>query len=124
MLNLHPTIVLTAYAALLAGAEPVAAADFPTVVEEILDNQTDGPLAKMNTAKRRAMTDCVVAALEPLAKGKKRYIVEGADFDEREHRFGKVVYENHAEWQKKIADACAQIALKDDAAFAENEESD
>ncbi len=124
MRNLHPTILLTAYAALLAGAEPAAAADFPTVVEEILDNQTDGPLARMAPAKRRAMTSCVVAALEPLASGKKRFVLEGSDFEEREHRFGRVVDENHAEWRQKIARACSQIALKDDSAFTGDGESD
>jgi hypothetical protein len=119
MRNLQSAIVLTASTFLGGPAPALAADDFPSVVEEILDGQTDGPLAQMGPAKRRTMTECVIDALAPLARGKKRYVVEGADFEEREQRFGKVVYENHAEWQKKIADACAQIALKDDATFAE-----
>ncbi len=118
MPNLHAAIVLTASAATLCvSASAMAAADFPAIVRDILESQTDGPLSQMGPAKRSAMTDCVVASLAPLPTGQKRYIVEGQTFEEQERRFGKVVYDNHAEWEHNIAKACADIALKDDAAF-------
>lgn len=100
-----------ALAALLAAGVPASAADFPTVVREILAKQTTGPLTEMSPAKRSAMTDCVVQTLGALPNGKKRLITEGADFETREHAFGKVVDENHAEWRKKIAKACSEIAV-------------
>ena len=43
--GLHRTVVL----ATLLIAPPAVAADFPTVVRSILDHQTDGPLAEMDT---------------------------------------------------------------------------
>ncbi len=110
-------IVLAASTAFAAGAA-AASSDFPTIVRHILESQTTGPLADMSASKRSAMIDCVVGALQPLPKGKKRYIVEGGDFDEQERRFGLMVYDNHAEWEQNIAGACAGIALRDDDTFA------
>lgn len=97
----------------LLAASPAMAAEFPDVVRSILGRQTDGPLAEMAADKRAAMTDCVVTTLDALPAGKKRFIVEGASLDEQEDRFGKTVDENRAEWRKKIAGACAEIAMDD-----------
>ena len=108
-------VVLTFLTA-LAASVPVAteAADFPRVVRSILDSQTTGRLATMDAGKRLRMTDCVIATLNGLPNGKKRYIVEGASLDEQEHRFGEVVQENNAQWKQAIARACASIAMGQD----------
>ena len=104
------TIVL---ALLAMGAAPAAsAASFPTVVRSVLDGQTTGRLAQMDTDQRGQMTDCVIASLAGLPAGKKRYIVEGASPDEQEHRFGEVVQEDRAKWKQKIASACGKIAMQ------------
>jgi hypothetical protein len=100
--------ILLLFAALSANAQSV---DFPTAVVEILNSQTDGPIAEMSPDKREAMIDCVVNTLQALPAGKKRQISEGATFEDREHRFGIVVDENHAQWRKRIANSCAHIAL-------------
>ena len=98
---------------LAIGATPAAlAASFPTVVRAILDGQTDGRLAKMAPDQRARMTDCVIATLAGLPSGKKRFVVEGANFEEQEHRFGEVVQEDRAKWKQKIAAACAKIAIE------------
>lgn len=102
-----------AAAALLLSGVPAAAADFPSIVQAILDSQTDGPLAEMDADKRGRMTDCVIDTLGALPSGKQRYIVEGANFDEQEDRFGEVVDENHAKWRQTIAKACGHIAVDD-----------
>jgi hypothetical protein len=117
MPNLRFALVLAAAAALCGAGKALAATDFPTVVRQILDSQTDGPLSQMSAKKRRAMTDCVVASLEPLPRGKKRFIVEGANFEQQEHRFGQVVDEDNAKWRQNIARACAEIAVEEDGAF-------
>jgi hypothetical protein len=100
-----------AVAGVLAATE-AQAAGFPEVVRAVLDSQTTGRLAGMAGDQRQEMTNCVIASLSGLPNGKKRYVVEGADLDEQEHRFGEVVQENRAEWKKKIAAACGRIALR------------
>jgi hypothetical protein len=103
------TIVL---ALLALGAAPAAsAAGFTTVVRAVLDGQTTGRLASMDSDQRAQMTDCVIATLVGLPAGRKRYITEGASFEEQEHRFGEVVQENRAQWKQKIASACGKIAM-------------
>ena len=98
--------------ALAIGAIPAAsAASFPSVVRAVLDGQSDGRLASMDTGQRAQMTDCVISTLAGLPSGKKRYIAEGASFDEQEHRFGEVVQEDRAKWKQKISSACGKIAL-------------
>jgi hypothetical protein len=101
----------TAVVAALLGAPTAGAAEFPAVVRAILNSQTDGRLASMGTSQRARMTDCVVAALSGVPNGRKRFVVEGKDLDEQEHRFGQVVLENQAQWKKAIARACASIAM-------------
>lgn len=91
--------------------QPAAAADFPSIVSEILRHQTDGPISRMGPEKKSAMIDCVITALQPLPSGKKRFVQEGGSYEEREQRFGKVVQENRAEWKQKIAKACSKIAV-------------
>jgi hypothetical protein len=79
-------------AALVVGCGSAAmAASFPTVVRAVLDSQTDGRIASLDTGQRAEMTDCVIATLAGLPGGKKRYITEGANLDEQEDRFGEVV---------------------------------
>ena len=99
------------FASLLVSASAVAA-DFPTVVRAILDNQTDGPLTEMDADKRARMTDCVIETLAALPSGLKDKIVEGKDLEEQEHRFGQVVDENHAKWRQTIAQKCGHIATE------------
>src|SRR5882724_483624 len=97
------TVVL---ALLAVGAAPAAWADsFPTVVRAVLDGQTSGRLAEMDSGQRAEMTDCVIATLAGLPAGRKRYVTEGAGFADQQHRFGEVVQENRAQWKQKIASA-------------------
>ena len=111
MFRIHFSIPAAIVASLLL-ATPAAAASFPSVVRSILDAQTDGRLAKMGRDQRARMTDCVIATLAGLPGGKKRYITEGANLDEQEHRFGEVVQEDRAKWKQKIATACSKIAVE------------
>jgi hypothetical protein len=97
-------------AAFLLGGE-AQAADFPSVVRKILDSQTTGRLASMGMDQRVRMTDCVVSTLSGLPGGKKRFIVEGANLDEQEHRFGEALNEERAKWKQNIARACSSIAM-------------
>lgn len=87
---------------------------FPPVVAEILSGQAEGPISEMNHQHKQAMIKCVNGVLKPLARGKKRFIVAGEDYEEREKRFGKVLYENRAEWVQAIARGCADTALSRD----------
>jgi hypothetical protein len=93
-------------------ASPALAADFPTVVANILNSQTDGRIAKLDPATKRDMIACVNRVLAGLPGGKKRFVVEGASYSEQQSRFGKVVKENRAEWEQKIAQGCGQIAMR------------
>ncbi len=95
--------------ALLVSA--AAADDFPTVVTAILNGQTQGPISEMQGPHKEAMIDCVNTTLVELPNGRKRFILEGASYQEREQRFGTVLYENRAEWVQRIARACASIAM-------------
>ena len=91
-------------------ATAASADDFPKIVRTILDRQTDGPLAQMDSKRRSRMTDCVVDTLGDLPPGSKRKIVEAGNLEAQEHAFGQVVDEEHARWRKNIARACGQIA--------------
>jgi len=99
-------------AALAIGAPPAAsAASFPAAVRAVLDSQSDGRLASMDSGQRGEMTNCVISTLAGLPGGKKKYIAEGASLDEQEHRFGEVVMEDRAKWKQKIASVCGKIAM-------------
>ena len=69
-------------------------------------------MSKLDPARKQQMVTCVNSVLVKLPGGKKRFVVEGATFDEQESRFGKVVKENRAEWEQKIASACGKIAMR------------
>jgi len=98
-------------AGLLAAAAPATAAgNFNSVVRAVLNNQTSGQLAEMDSATRAKMTDCVVQALQPLPDGLKRKIAEGKNLAEQQHAFGEVVQADHAKWKQNIAKACSEIA--------------
>ena len=86
-------------------------ADFPTVVANILNSQTDGRIASLDPATKQRMVTCVNGVLTGLPNGKKRFVLEGATLDDQENRFGKVVKENRAEWEQKIAKDCGKIAM-------------
>ena len=88
-----------------------AAQDFPAVVTEILKAQTDGPISEMGETKKAAVIDCVNKVLVDMPNGKKRHVLEGTDLKDRERRFGKVMKENHAEWEQNVARACADVAM-------------
>ncbi len=109
------TIVRGVLALVVAGGVQLPssglAQDFPAVVTEILQKQTEGPISQMGETKKAAVIACVNTVLADLPRGRKRYVLEGADFEEREHRFGRVVDENQAEWKQKIARSCADVAL-------------
>lgn len=99
-----------AVAAFLMPAATALAADFPTVVKNILDHQADGPLTEMPPEKRAAMTDCVIQTLGALPDGFKRQIVDAGSLEDQEHEFGKVVDADHAKWRQTIAKQCGHIA--------------
>jgi hypothetical protein len=110
-------VFLRATAALIVASSVFAATSatavtFPRAVEQILMAQTDGPLAKLDDGRKREMVSCVNDVLAGLPKGKQRFVVEAASFDELENRFGKVVMENRAEWKQKIAKNCAHIVTR------------
>ena len=88
-----------------------AAAAFDAVVAEILGGQTTGRISQMGPQQKAAMIGCVNAVLTGLPNGRKRYVVQGVNFEDKERRFGEVVQENRAEWKQKIARGCASIAL-------------
>jgi hypothetical protein len=106
--NIAASLALGAFVSL---PPPAAAEDFPDVVSEILNRQVEGPISVMSEKTKEAMVTCVNTVLEALPKGKKRFILAGEDYEERESRFGKVLYQNRAEWVQKIARGCASIAL-------------
>jgi hypothetical protein len=113
MTRFRAAVALVGLAVSCAGP-PAAAADFRTVVTEVLQGQTEGRIARMDVAHKAALIACVNEVLEGLPNGKKRHVTEGATFDERERRFGTVVQENRAEWKQKIAKGCASVALAGD----------
>ena len=88
-----------------------AAADFPAAVEEILLQQQDGRLARLDAERKHELIMCINDVLAQLPNGKKRFVIEASDLGEREDRFGSVVMENRAEWKQKIAGACAHLAI-------------
>jgi len=108
--NGHLTLGLAIAAGLLAA--PASAADFPTVVAQILSSQTTGALAKMDPARKQEMIACVNGVVAGMPAGRRREIAAAPTLDEQEHLFGVAVMENRAEWKQKIAAACAKIALK------------
>jgi hypothetical protein len=97
----------------LTGAFSPAAAGitFPAAVEQILRNQTTGPVSRLPADKKTQLIGCVNQVLADLPNGKKRFVIQAANFDELEDRFGKVVMENQAEWKQKIARGCAHIVV-------------
>ena len=84
---------------------------FAATVSEILNGQTEGRISEMGPERKEAMIDCVTHVLEPLPNGRKRFILAGETYEEREARFGEVLFENRAEWVQTIARGCASIAL-------------
>jgi hypothetical protein len=112
--TLGPATLCALALAFASAASLAEARDFPEVVSEVLKGQTDGPMTSMRPEQKTRMIVCVNEVLEGVPKSKKRYVVAGTDFEEREHRFGEVVQANRAEWKKKIARACADIAIDND----------
>ena len=100
-------------AAVVGGAISPAAAGpaFPTVVEQILMHQDQGPVSKLPADRKRELIVCVNQVLAEMPKGKQRFVAEAASYDEMEDRFGKVVMENRAEWKQRIAQGCAHIVV-------------
>jgi hypothetical protein len=89
----------------------VAGPDFPSAVAQILMNQQDGPVSRLDEGRKQQLIACVNTVLAELPNGKKRFVLEAANFDELEDRFGVVVMENRAEWKQKIARSCAHIVV-------------
>ncbi len=44
-------------------------------------------------------------------EAKQRYVVEAANYDEMENRFGEVVLADRAEFKQKITKECGEIAM-------------
>ncbi len=107
------TAFLVAFGCLQLGATPSGAIteEFAAIVAEILSAQTEGRISEMGPQQKIAMIACVNGVLVNMPNGKKRYIMQGVDLDEREDRFGKVLYENRGEWVQNVARACARVAL-------------
>lgn len=112
MLKRTPLSRTAAALLVLISATSTFAADFPTVVANIMNAQTDSRIASLDAARKQEMIACVNGVLSKLPNGKKRFVVEGASFAEQESRFGQVVKENRAEWEQKIARACASIVVR------------
>jgi len=106
-------VALSVIAATSAGSVAPAAAggSFPSVVEQILMNQNDGPVSRLPANKKHELISCVNQVLAELPNGKKRFVIEAASYDESEHRFGQIVMENRAEWKQRIARGCAHIVV-------------
>lgn len=104
-------LAVVAAGALAGNSTALAGGDFPSVVAQVLMNQTNGPVSKLDQGKKQALIACVNTVLANLPNGKKRFVVEGASYDEQQDRFGAVVMENRAEWKQKIAKNCAHIVV-------------
>lgn len=100
-------------AAVVGGAMSPAAAgpSFPTVVEQVLMHQDEGPVSRLPADRKRELITCVNEVLSKLPNGKKRFVTEAVSYHEMENRFGKVVMENRAEWKQRIAKGCAHIVV-------------
>lgn len=92
-------------------APSAAAADFQSVVAQVLQGQQTGPVSKLPADRKLELIACVNQVLTDLPNGKKRFVVEAASFDEMQDRFGDVVMENRAEWKQKIARSCSHIVV-------------
>ena len=103
--------VYLAVVALTLGAGSGSAADFPSAVETVLMGQSDGQIAKLDPAGKRALIGCVNKVLDKLPAGDKRYVAAGSGFEDLEQRFGEVVMANRAKWKQRIAKACGSLAL-------------
>jgi hypothetical protein len=101
---------LVVVAAAAAGAAH-AIDGFSAAVESILTSQTDGVISTLEEGKKRALIACVNDVLANMPNGMQRFVLEAADADEMEDRFGQVVHANRAEWQQKIAQRCSQFAM-------------
>jgi len=102
---------MSIFAASAALSPAAAGPSFPRAVEQVLMKQDKGPVSRLDAGKKRELITCVNQVLSGLPNGKKRFVTEAASFDELEHRFGKVVMENRAEWKQKIAASCASIVV-------------
>src|SRR3712207_2497232 len=102
---------LAAAAVLGALMTTATAADFAAAVRNVLEGQTDGPVAEMDAATKRKLIACVTQVLSGVPEPQKQYIAEGNGFEEQEHRFGEVVMANQAEWKQKITKECGDLAV-------------
>jgi hypothetical protein len=111
--SLRAAALLCALAAIAvpAASPATAGVTFPSAVEQVLLNQHDGPISRLDARTKRELIACVNDVLAGLPDGKKRFVAEAASYDELEDRFGKVVMENRAEWKQKIARGCAHIVV-------------
>jgi hypothetical protein len=104
-------LAVLAAAVMMGSSGALAGGDFPTVVTQVLMNQADGPVAKLEAGKKQELIACVNTVLADLPNGKKRFVVEGASYDEQQDRFGEEVMAKRAEWKQKIAKRCAHIVV-------------
>lgn len=109
--NFIRAAVIAVLASATLHAPQAAAADFQSVVAEVLRGQQTGPVSKLPAERKLELIACVNQVLTDLPNGKKRFVVEAVSFDEMQDRFGKVVMENRAEWKQKIARSCAHIVV-------------
>ena len=102
--------ILTLAMAAALGAVPAHAGSFSAAVAKVLMGQKDGKIAELAPAQKKKLIACANGVLSKLPAGKQRYVAEAKDYGTMEDRFGEVVMENNAEWKKKIARACGELA--------------
>ena len=88
-----------------------SAAEFSTAVATVLMGQKDGPVAKLDEAKKKQLIACVVEALADVPGSVRQYVEEAEGFEETEDRFGEMVMANQAEYKQKITRECGDIAV-------------
>ncbi len=105
-------LLMAASAFAAASATSARALDgFPAAVDRILSSQTDGRISTLSPERKRRLIACVNDVLTGMPNGMQRFVLAAADFKEMEHRFGKILLENRAEWKQNIARNCAQHAV-------------
>ncbi len=92
-------------------ASATFAADFATAVQTVLMGQKDGPITKLDDAKKSEMIACVTKVLADAPGAARRYVEEAEGFDQTEDRFGELVMANQAEYKQKITKECGDIVL-------------
>lgn len=100
-----------AFACIVSTVPASADQAFSRAVEKVLMSEKDGRVAELDAARKKDLIACVNTVLEKLPPPKQRYVVEAADIDEMQDRFGEVVMADGAAWKQKITKACQEIVV-------------